>query len=186
MTALDCVPVDSIGIALIVHDGDDILDELAGLFRRPAWNADAACREHPDVNFHPERNEDVRPAKAVCADCLVRVECLDFALEHAATGIWGGTSEKQRKAIAGGRLAIERALAIRVSIPPPRKKCAEPKRRNGAGACRVCARVCNPTDQNPEDRLRAGLCPADHQRFVRWRKINDGDLAKFINERTAA
>lgn len=56
------------------------------------------CREHPDVNFFIDRGEDSRPAKAVCAGCLVRGECLDFALSGPERfGVWGGTSERERR-----------------------------------------------------------------------------------------
>jgi len=37
---------------------------------RPAWHADAACLEHPEVNFFPGRGESLAPAKAICAGCL--------------------------------------------------------------------------------------------------------------------
>ena len=35
--------------------------------------------------------------KRTCAACLVKSECLDYALHHAVLGWWGGTSEIQRK-----------------------------------------------------------------------------------------
>lgn len=35
--------------------------------------------------------------KRTCAACLVKSECLDYALRHAVQGWWGGTSEIQRK-----------------------------------------------------------------------------------------
>ena len=41
------------------------------------WAADALCVEYPEVEFFPERGQDSRPAKAVCARCLVRFECRD-------------------------------------------------------------------------------------------------------------
>jgi WhiB family redox-sensing transcriptional regulator len=60
--------------------------------------ADAACREHPDVDFFPGQGEDVRPAKAVCYGCLVQSDCLAFAQANFLTsGIWGGTSVKERR-----------------------------------------------------------------------------------------
>lgn len=71
---------------------------------RPAWHADAACLEHPEVDFFPSGRGD--DAKAVCAGCLVRDECLAAALvrgEH--DGIWGGTSERQRRALRRGSAA---------------------------------------------------------------------------------
>lgn len=35
--------------------------------------------------------------KRTCAACPVKSECLDYALNHAVLGWWGGTSEGQRK-----------------------------------------------------------------------------------------
>jgi WhiB family redox-sensing transcriptional regulator len=66
-------------------------------FLEPRWQKDAACREHPDVNFFPTRGEPTAPAKAVCAGCAVRVECLRCALgDETLSGMWGGTSYQQR------------------------------------------------------------------------------------------
>ena len=73
--------------------------DLDGLIPpRPAWMADAACREHPDVNFFPTQGEDVEAAKAVCAGCLVREECLAYArAERIPAGIWGGEGTRARR-----------------------------------------------------------------------------------------
>ena len=35
--------------------------------------------------------------KRVCGNCVVKAECLDYALHHAVLGWWGGTSEKTRR-----------------------------------------------------------------------------------------
>ena len=35
--------------------------------------------------------------KRTCEACPVKSECLDYALNHAVLGWWGGTSEAQRK-----------------------------------------------------------------------------------------
>jgi WhiB family redox-sensing transcriptional regulator len=40
-------------------------------------------------------------AKAVCGRCVVRVNCLSYALETMPEGIWGGTSEEERRAVRG-------------------------------------------------------------------------------------
>lgn len=37
--------------------------------------------------------------KRVCNNCVVKSECLDYALHHAVIGWWGGTSERQRRTI---------------------------------------------------------------------------------------
>lgn len=65
---------------------------------RPAWQDDALCREYPDVNFFPERGEDVAPAKGVCSRCAVRAECADYAIRLGERhGIWGGLSGIERR-----------------------------------------------------------------------------------------
>jgi WhiB family redox-sensing transcriptional regulator len=74
------------------------------------WPARAACRGHSAATFfaptHFER-KDVRAArerqaKAVCATCQVRKECLNYALRiREPHGIWGGLSEVERRALTG-------------------------------------------------------------------------------------
>ena len=64
------------------------LDEL--IPPRPAWMADAACREHPGVEFVPSSAVDAGPALDVCAGCLVSEECLTFAKANGECGVWGG------------------------------------------------------------------------------------------------
>ncbi len=34
--------------------------------------------------------------KQTCNNCVVKNECLDYALHHAVVGWWGGTSEETR------------------------------------------------------------------------------------------
>lgn len=64
------------------------------------WRDAAACRGMDTDVFFPLRGEDVRAAKAVCADCPVSAECLDEALaEREVIGVWGGTSERERRRI---------------------------------------------------------------------------------------
>jgi WhiB family transcriptional regulator, redox-sensing transcriptional regulator len=66
-----------------------------------SWQLDAECVRHAhEVDFFPARGESVRDAKAVCALCPVKRECLDFALRlKVAHGVWGGLSERERRAL---------------------------------------------------------------------------------------
>jgi WhiB family redox-sensing transcriptional regulator len=67
------------------------------------WQVRANCRGlDPDL-FFPERGEDARSAKAVCAGCTVRAQCLSEAIEDERHGIWGGTSERERRRIRWDR-----------------------------------------------------------------------------------
>ncbi len=79
---------------------------------RPAWHADAACREAPEgVSWFPTDGQAATTARAVCARCLVKEDCASWALEQGPDlkGIWAGRSERQRRrdkrAIAVARAA---------------------------------------------------------------------------------
>src|SRR6478735_5375240 len=75
------------------------------------WQDDANCLGvDPDL-FFPERGASTREAKEVCRGCVVREECLEFALQNGEKfGIWGGLSERERR-----RLRRQRALARRAA-----------------------------------------------------------------------
>jgi WhiB family transcriptional regulator, redox-sensing transcriptional regulator len=69
------------------------------------WREDAAClRADPDL-FFPiawigPALDQIDQAKRICAACPVRRPCLAWALDQGAvSGIWGGTSEAERRAI---------------------------------------------------------------------------------------
>lgn len=73
---------------------------MTELVRRPEWQDDALCAEIGLELFFPEKGESwhMRHAKKVCADCPVRAECLQYALDnHERFGVWGGLSERQRR-----------------------------------------------------------------------------------------
>jgi WhiB family transcriptional regulator, redox-sensing transcriptional regulator len=63
------------------------------------WTDHAACRGvDPEVFFPVSRNAaDASEAIAVCRGCPVRHECLATALTRAESGVWGGTTEAQRR-----------------------------------------------------------------------------------------
>lgn len=72
----------------------DLIGDLGG------WRAEANCRGVDPELFYPERGASVREAKAVCQGCLVRVECLEYAITKGEKfGIWGGMSERERRRI---------------------------------------------------------------------------------------
>lgn len=85
-------------LALLIT-GDDP-PGIEDLLHRPSWQADALCKEHPEVNFFPDPSQSAAPASAVCARCLVASECLSYALsETGIAGVWGGTSDEERRAL---------------------------------------------------------------------------------------
>ena len=81
------------------------------LGERPGWQTRANCMGvDPDL-FFPERGQSTREAKEVCKGCVVREDCLEYALANGEKfGIWGGMSERERR-----RLRRARALARRAA-----------------------------------------------------------------------
>ncbi|NLT26396.1 MAG: WhiB family transcriptional regulator [Microbacteriaceae bacterium] len=63
-----------------------------------SWQADALCAQTDPEAFFPEKGGSTRDAKAICQTCLVRAECLQYALDNDERfGIWGGLSERERR-----------------------------------------------------------------------------------------
>jgi len=62
------------------------------------WVDDAACRaSSPDLFFPSAGRNGDREAKAVCARCPVRSECLAYALRtQQLDGVWGGMNSRER------------------------------------------------------------------------------------------
>lgn len=68
------------------------------------WRAQAVCSKAETANLFfpvgvtgPAESQIVR-AKEICAACPVRSACLEFAIStNQEYGIWGGTSEDERR-----------------------------------------------------------------------------------------
>jgi WhiB family redox-sensing transcriptional regulator len=62
------------------------------------WQAKARCSEVDPEIFFPERGGSSKAARSVCSMCDVRANCLEYALNNKEQfGIWGGTSERERR-----------------------------------------------------------------------------------------
>ena len=74
------------------------------------WNfEDPSCKGINTEIFFPEAktnppNLDI--IKTMCASCVHKVECLEWALHYEGTGIWAGTVEADRKRIRAKRNII--------------------------------------------------------------------------------
>ena len=80
------------------------------------WQDFANCLGvDPDL-FFPERGASTREAKEVCRGCVVRGDCLEYALQNSEKfGIWGGMSERERRRIRRQR-ALERQAAEQEAV----------------------------------------------------------------------
>lgn len=88
-----------------------------------AWQDQGNCLGSDPDKFFPIQGQSNEPAKAICALCDVRVECLDYALVEHEPGIYGGTSERERRFIRRiGISGIEYLEGLSDgSITPPRR-----------------------------------------------------------------
>ena len=77
-----------------------------------AWQIKAACRGPQSAVFYPpnqferkdEKLEREVRAKAICATCSVKKDCLEYAINiREQHGIWGGLNEVERKQLIAQR-----------------------------------------------------------------------------------
>jgi WhiB family redox-sensing transcriptional regulator len=82
-----------------------VLEDMFRTVTKEPWYAKASCMGvDPDL-FFPERGASTREAKNVCKECPVKGQCLDYALKTGERfGIWGGTSERERRKLRRKRL----------------------------------------------------------------------------------
>jgi len=68
------------------------------------WMADGKCRILDPSIFFPSDGVGVEVARRICSDCVVKGPCLEYALLNRIDhGVWGGTSERERRRIARRR-----------------------------------------------------------------------------------
>ena len=64
---------------------------------REDWQTRANCRGLDPDMFFPDKGGPQAEAKEVCRGCVVREDCLEYALANGEKfGIWGGFSERER------------------------------------------------------------------------------------------
>ena len=78
------------------------------------WRQLAACLDSDPTMFFPIGStgpavEQIATATAICATCLVKEDCLQYALEtNQESGVWGGYSEDDRRRLRKRWLAKRR------------------------------------------------------------------------------
>jgi WhiB family redox-sensing transcriptional regulator len=69
-----------------------------------SWRQSAACRGVDPEIFYAATDEDADVAKSICAQCMVREPCLEYALANREReGVWGGATERERRRIVRQR-----------------------------------------------------------------------------------
>jgi WhiB family transcriptional regulator, redox-sensing transcriptional regulator len=107
-----------------------------------SWWSQAACQSADPELFFPisaldASARDVVRAKAICGLCSVRPQCLAHAMEAGSLqGIWGGTTEAERRRLRGRATRARRRLAAQAtaaSTAAPRRTAASTRRTHVSG-----------------------------------------------------
>jgi WhiB family transcriptional regulator, redox-sensing transcriptional regulator len=88
------------------------------------WEESAVCGRYDPEIFFGATSNDERRAKAICATCPVRLECLASALSaRVEFGVWGGLNERERRTLLrrhpgtrDWRRALEDMKPVKVSL----------------------------------------------------------------------
>lgn len=87
-----------------------------------SWRATSSCRDtDPDLFFPVGTTgpalEQIAAAKRVCDTCDAKEPCLEFALTtNQDSGVWGGTSEEERRKLRRAWVAQQRRNAQNASV----------------------------------------------------------------------
>ena len=80
--------------------GGELADESTEL----SWQERSLCAQTDPEAFFPEKGGSTRDAKRVCEACVVKDQCLEYAMENDERfGIWGGLSERERRRLRRAR-----------------------------------------------------------------------------------
>lgn len=117
-------PCTRCGVLRDVKPWKDVTSKCYDCCRLPevtrAWAGDGLCGpddalwfppDGPTRKRTPEVQRSIERAKAICAQCPVKVECLEYAMECE-----GSLTVKSRTGIYGGLTANERAHVYRKSV----------------------------------------------------------------------
>jgi WhiB family redox-sensing transcriptional regulator len=117
------------------------------------WRDNAECKGMDPDLFYPGRGgmKDLRTAQAVCRTCVVRQDCLDYAVAAGEDhGVWGGMSERQR-ILYRRRLKVGKKFGGRSSGQYRPAACGTDggyyqHRRQGTSPCQPCLDAHYPTE----------------------------------------
>ena len=172
------VPVRVAGVDDADRFPHDRCCDLTGTeYREPIdeWQSLAECAGADMDDFFPDRGEHnrIRRAKAVCAFCPVRPECLKHALDnYEKHGLWGGHTEQERRVVRRQFEASRGARAQPIVHGTPRGFAQE--QRAGIEPCPSCRAAYNAHERaRKRGRLPAGDVLAAEARRRR-RRLSGG------------
>ena len=83
----------------LMTPGADHLLTLQDFLGRPAWHSEALCRGQGPALFVRGPTADYGALRELSDVCPVRQECLAALVDESLVGLWGGTDERERRAM---------------------------------------------------------------------------------------
>jgi WhiB family redox-sensing transcriptional regulator len=75
------------------------------------WMTRGKCKEMDPAIFFPSDGVGVQVAQRICRECAVKDACLEYALANRIdNGVWGATSERQRRRLLRQRPRVASAV----------------------------------------------------------------------------
>ncbi len=114
----------------------------------PTWRDKAACLDAPAELFFPAGETGAHAVQAdlareVCSRCPVQMDCLREALWNAESGVWGGTTDAERKVLktklTRTQYVTVEALYEALTVDMPAcANCGEHRKEKADGLCATC------------------------------------------------
>lgn len=81
------------------------------------WMNQGNCADRDPSTFFPSDGVGVEIARRICADCKVKTTCMEYTLKHHIDhGVWGGTSERERRRILRARNAEAAGRELPIAV----------------------------------------------------------------------
>ena len=100
------------------------------------WRNYAACRDvDPDLFFPLGTSGasllQIEEAKQICRTCPVSAPCLRWALDSGDAGVWGGTTEEERRALQRAPVPRSPAEPVSAGLRPRLKRAGRRRKAEG-------------------------------------------------------
>lgn len=61
------------------------------------WKNEGLCKTSDFKIFFSDLRKEINEALQICNRCKVKQQCFDYAMANNEHGVWGGTTEHQRR-----------------------------------------------------------------------------------------
>jgi WhiB family redox-sensing transcriptional regulator len=80
--------------------------------RPPREFENPLCAQVDGELWFPEKGDNSTVAKTICGNCIHITECAEWGIKHEVFGIWGATTDRQRRRIRRERNILLEPLKV--------------------------------------------------------------------------